>query len=158
MWADWSALWSTGPSWSLTLQEKWWWTARLSACFLRATSVSEHFSQHATFLSDLPKIGFIDIPLLHKVPLPPETALLIRSPRLPGKDLYDGTAPALWHIFRCGSPVVPPPPSGVRRTLGWRCFPLTGAEKPTGSCASELWETNYYFFKRGCTWALAAAN
>lgn len=155
MWADWSPvhLWSTtaltgciGAS-SLTLQEKWWWTARLRACFLSATRVAEHFSQHATFRSDLPKPGFTAIAPLHIVPLAEETVLLMRSPRIPGRDLYDGTASALWHIFRCGSPLVPPPPSGVRRTLGGQSFPLTVAEKPTGSrwcCTSELWETDHY--------------
>lgn len=110
--------------WLLTLQEKWWWTARLRACFLRATRVAEHFSQHATFRSDLPKPGLADIAPLHIVPLPEDIVLLMRSPMVPERDLYDGTASALWHIFRCGSPLYPPAPSGVGRSLGWHSFPV----------------------------------
>ncbi len=138
---------SITASWLLTLQEKWWWTARLRACFLRATRVAEHFSQHATFLSDLPKPGEADIVPLHIIPLPEDMVLLMRSPTVPGRDLYDGTASALWHIFRCGSPLVPPAPSGAGRSLGWQSFPLILAQKPAGSqwcCTSELWDINHY--------------
>lgn len=105
----------------LTLQEKWWCTARLSACFLSATRVAEHFSQHATFRSAaLPELGLAAMAEeeevgWHDLEEEEENAALLR--RLPGRDLYAGTASgALWHMFRSGSPPVGRLPSGARRT------------------------------------------
>lgn len=71
---------------SLTLQEKWWWTARLRACFFKATRVAEHFSQHATFLSHLPTAGLAGTAPLHRVP-PLNIVVLMRSPTDPGRDM-----------------------------------------------------------------------
>lgn len=105
----------------LTLQEKWWCTARLSACFLSATRVAEHFSQHATFRSAaLPGAGLAAMAEEGEHELEKEEdAALLR--RLPGRDLYAWTASGpLWHMFRSAAPLVARPPSGPRRTSGCR--------------------------------------
>lgn len=82
----------------LTLQEKWWWTARLRACFFRATRVAEHLSQQATFLSELQKPELPDMAAGN-------TELLMRSAMLtPG----------------CAAPLAGPAPSGAGRCC-WCC-------------------------------------
>lgn len=110
---------------SLTLQEKRWCTARLRACFFSPTRVAEHFSHPATFRSDPPKWW-----ALRRVP-PPLKGILKRSGTW--RHLDDGASSVLWHMF--ASPLEPPAPSGVGRSLARQPPPV----KPTGSRASEFW-------------------